>query len=421
MTIAVTFGVTGLYIFMAWNRMTTPDIYIQALESSGVYKEVTNIIEAQVTYYLKVQGKGLVETIVRQEAEGRGSENRFLDRNLIVWTLNTVIDNRSDRVVSALSEKIGLEENIQGVTESALIKSLGWVRGEVQAPQILVSIPTVEQVQSMSENGLARDGLVGIAFNAFGFGELPQCSNSTDEREVLRQIASGDFMNIKCITDRVTPALNERIGSSIPKESLARVETQINERFDLYKLDTLFQGVSNFVLNISQLKENIVQHRDTIHLIRTVSIWMIIISLASSIGAYIFSPKRTLKIFMYIGLTIGVFLSITGSVLNMIINNRITGSFDLSSLSFNSEAISLAQATLLSKSLESTLIYIGDHVHDYVVETGVWFMLVFGVLLLVTIILEKGGKKKILKWYQNMEAEVKNRYQKQAISGKTAN
>jgi len=413
MVFAVIFGVTGFYMLAAWNRVMTPDVYIEAFEESGVYREVTNVIEAQFTYYLQVQGKELVATIIQQEAEDEDSANRLIDRNLIVWTLNTIIDNRTGNVVSAMSDRIGLEENIQNFTETALTKSLGWVRGDVQAPRVLLSIPTVEQVQNINERGLARDGLTGIAFNAFGFNELPECTSNSDEREVLSQIAGGDFMNIKCVTDRVTPALKERIESTIPADSLARVEARVEERFDLYKLETLSQGVTDFVLNLSKLKEQVVQHRDTIQAVRSFSIGLIVAAFIFSVAAYAFSPKRTIKIFMYIGLFTGLLLSAVGSILSVTIADRISGLIDLSGLALNSEAISLAQATLLSQSLEMSAIYIGQHIHDYVIWTGITLMAAFGVLLLATVFFERGGKKKMMEWYENVEAGVKSKTQKQ--------
>lgn len=412
MVFAVVFGVSGFYILTAWNRILTPDIYIEAFEKSGVYREVTNVVEAQFTYYLQVQGKELVAAIVQQEAEDEDRENRLIDRNLIVWGLNTIIDNRTGNVVSAISERVALEENIQNFTESALTRSLGWVRGDVQAPQVLVSIPSVEEMENISEQGLVRDSLTGIAFNAFGFSGLPECPNNTEEREVLRQIATGDWLNIACITDRVTPAVKERIESTIPADALANVEARIQERFDLYKLDTLSQGVLDFVLNLSRVKEQAVAHRDNIQAVRSLSIGLIVAAAVFSMGAFVFAPKKSAKIFVYIGLYTGILLSAIALILNMTIANRLTGLIDLTGFALNSEAISIAQATLLSKSLEMSAIYIGQHIHDYVIRTGLALTVVFGVLLLITIFFERGGKEKMVNWYENFQAGIKSRTKK---------
>lgn len=407
---AILSGFVGVYVLSIWHRALSPDLYKNALDQSEFYTEVTNIIEAQVTYYLQIEGKSLVENLVQAELKDKDGEDRLINREIIVWGINTLITNKTGDAVEQLSQNIGLEENIQSVTESALTNSLGWVKGDVEPPKVLAVIPSVEEVENFETSQLLRNSLQDLAYNTLGFEGLPVCPTKEDERFALRQITKGEWIGVACVSEKITPALKERINQTIPEDALANLEGRLEDNTKLYKLDTLAQGLSDVLLNLSKAKEQVLQIRDDINAVRYVAIGLIIFSVTTSIGAYAVSPKRSSKLLLRIGLIVGGLLSIVGIITSSVLGNKLTELFDFSNVNINSEAISVAQATLFGQSIQSVVVYIGEHISDYVIQNGLIIVGVFGLLYLIEIVLGKGGKDKIKDLYRNLEKKFDARY-----------
>lgn len=409
LVLAIVLGFTGSYILALWQRALNAEIYVEALDQSGVYTEVTNVIEAQVTYYLKTEGKLLVETLAEEQLREDEDENRIINKALLIWLLNSVIDNRTETAVSRVSQRIGLEASLKTYSETAITNTLDWVRGDVEDPQIFALIPSVEELENREKFNL-RAFLLDFVYDTLGFNDLPECPDSDSARDALRQISEGQWLGIACVSEKIRPAVVERIGESIPENALADVEQTIQESNAKYRLDTLTDGLNEFVLQLSKLKEQILNVRHMMESLRVGAIVLILLSLLSALGAFFVYPRRNFRVFAVIGLGIGLSLTIVGVILDLVLRNEITNAYDLSEIDISSEAISVAQSALLADSLYQMVFYIGDHVNDYAIQAGLIITALF-LLILVVLFIANGGKDKIIKFHDNFGTQklTKNR------------
>lgn len=406
--LAIIVGVLGLYTLSVWNRALTPDIYTNAFEQSGVYTQVTNLIEAQATEYLKVEGKQIVDNLLAESDQGiLQDDRRILNDELIAWMINTVIDNQTANVVDRLSERIDLEQRVANRTESFLQTTTSWLRGEIESPQIIELIPPSEEVAELEPLDLATAGIIYVGKLAFGLDDLPLCSSSQSATEALELIAQGNVREIKCTNEQIDLAINSAIESLLPEEPLRRFKDQIGWRIDLYRIENLFESVQDALMQLSVLKEDLRNFREEVQLVRSIALVLIVFSVLFTLLAFLFANERSAKLVLWIFTITGITLFVTALTTNFVFVTALPNVIDLSRFSVDSEVLSTANAILLENSLTEATEIIASSINDYVLVTALMLLMLSGIPLLLIILYERDVHIKLMNMIRDLVMWVK--------------
>jgi len=342
--LAVILTVGSLSLFTVRQKLLDPDVYTDALRQSGIYEEITDIVEDQLTRELIDVGKTAVAELGIQEKEDD------VINNVLVWLLNTIIDTQTGTLVSYISDSVGLENLVQQVSEKAILYALEWLSGERETPEFLKYVPTKAELEAVREINVA-DVIALVTRRAIGIEDLPECANREELITNLNLVKDGRILKLTCTSPELDEVINQTIIRLIPQEMIVTVESTIQGYIDQANLQPIIDQAFTIAIQVAEEKEMLEQVREYVIASKQVIIWMFVFSLLTMIGALLLAESKRLRLFAIIYFISGIIILVKGvfgySALPYIILNTVSFE-DL----FVSGALAPAQTALLIESIK---------------------------------------------------------------------
>jgi hypothetical protein len=368
-------------------KILDADMYKEALSQSGIYSVTTQVVENRITDTLITLQKGVVVELGIVENE----EDPSILNNILVFVINTLIEEASTEIVANFSQNIGLEEGIKNTAENSIDNSISWLKGDVNDPKIFAYIPPPEQIKAIRDANLS-DFVYYITGEIFGTNNLPECQSPEEVRQTLIFLSNRELENVSCTNEDLNILISGQIEEIIPSKVLADAEREFMTFLDSYKLTPVIDQFFEVSLFISNAKNTLINFRESLQTTKEVSVLALFSStIFVGFAVYLQEKGKRLKLFFEIYLVSGVILIVYSLLHYVFLSKIISDTFAISDVSFSEGFMTPEQEALFLNSLNSAFLYLLRNLSSTTLLVG---LLIFFVFFLPFLLIKAGEKRK---------------------------
>jgi hypothetical protein len=388
---AILFTVISLSVLTVRAQLLNPQMYTDALEESGVYSSISDILETKTTSYLISAQKQLVSTI----ADSYNPENQVVQKlePVVVLFLDSLIDRETEKAVSQVFEKLQVESALKNGSAGVITYSVDWLAGIREDPKFLSYIPDPERLTEIKDQG-AVPFFVSQVKQDIGVEDLPPCETVTQVTQNLSTIAQGKISDVTCYSPEIKAVVERGAEVAAPKIAQTQLAMTVNDYLEKYQIRTLVEDLFNSLLNIAYLKQDLYQLREYVIQSKEWAVNGFIISLIMLVIGLILTEKRRIKTLFTVYLVSGISMTVWAVFNMMSLSYLVNKSMPNNLALITDPAISTAQKIALANSIRQAGAYIAQDLVSGMLTIGLLMVAVsLGGLIVVKIFQKRKSKK----------------------------
>ena len=387
------------------NQALNPELYTDALYQSGVYTQATNVVEEYTTNSVVDLSKSFLE----EQKKKRKEEDQKISTIGLEAVLEYLIQNKSDEFVRAVYKSIDLEGNMQKQTEEEITATVEWLKGNREDPAIYAYIPSVEQMESLEDEGILKSVTVIGFLRAFGVSELSECSNEEEIQENLERLQGGKLREVTCTSESLKPIIWEEVLKIVPEELIDKAQANVDDFLEEYNLKPVVDQIFTFIKEMSKFKEYTYTVRDYISYNRYAATTLFFIAVVLSFLVLLLAKGNKFVTFFGMYFAIGFVVVLASLSYRFIISGVVLNSMNFDGLQIESEEVSSATGELFFQSVEKASEKIVYNLANDAIAAGITIILITGIILLIysAIRNRRELKKGVANGYEKVKKEVK--------------
>ncbi|NQT29163.1 MAG: hypothetical protein HQ596_01190 [Candidatus Saganbacteria bacterium] len=342
-TLAVILTVSSISLYTVRHRLLDPNTYTNALENSGIYQEIGDLLAEQIT-------KKLVAIEKKAVSELDITKNDNFANNLLFWTVNSVIESQTGPLVKYALDTIGVEQLLQKASKIPIQYTLEWLSGKRDTPFFIKYMPTKAELDAV-RNIRFNDVVVLITRRALNIDNLPQCKNNKETVASLSAIRKGNILDIACTTPEIDPLINLKISGLIPKELTKAVEGPVQKFIAETNLQPVIDQAYAIAVEIDGQRASLLALRQRVALLKHLAVWMFILSLIAAISAVVLAEKKRVRFLAQLYFIGGLIICAVGALGYLVLPSIVLNILDLGRLAAT-DVIAPTLALILIESIK---------------------------------------------------------------------
>ncbi len=406
-SIAIILITAGIFVLTTWYRILTPDLYVTALAESGIYTQITEIVEDYATTATVALVQNTTSTVTTQATTAL--LERITQENQLQPRGELVVERLGDRAGDAVSQRIEpevasivaqatqsmqLEQNLQRITEESLTATANWFRTAAPAPAFFSYIPEPAQVDALDHFGLLKLGALIAVHNSSGLAKLPVCRTQQEVTDNLYKIQNGELKAITCTSQSIQTVVVKELENTVPFQLLDRLQLRMYEALEVYGITQVLNNMKELVRGLSMVKAEILATQEFVQSVKKLGVVLLMFSLPFVfLATAIAEPGKRVMSLLYVTLASGVTLILAAAFYLFTFPEYFLGAINLQRI-LTLQSLPPARAALLYESLNSAASAVATGVVDYTMMLGTIFVLV-GISGLLGIKLHKKHTAKL--------------------------
>ena len=371
----------GILNYSHWKQITNPSLYTDALDSSGIYNQVSEILESYTVYAVSGFSDQLITQIATSITESVFQRESGPGAIALTGVITSMVREKLPEVVSKGFESLEVQTKIQTNTNTAITGVVLWLKGEKNDPQIFRFIPSTKELESAKSQGIVKVASTYLLANIMGVTNLPQCETKEEASASLYAIDSGQIKNVKCVTEEIRPLLYQQVQSTIPTKITDQLQLALEGVLERYNITPITESIYMLLLGLAYIKQFALEIRDILGIMKSTGIFLILVSIPALIVTVVTAKRNRVR-------GIGVVLLTSGIIiLSMIAVERGVGYYIIKSLNIpaidiSNNVITEARSSVVMQSVENILVSISIGLYQDALTSGL-FLVVFGSAIII--------------------------------------
>lgn len=386
--VCLTLGVTNVAF---WKQLTNPNLYTESLESSGLVKQTSSILEAYAVNVLSGVSEDLVSSLATEFSNLIFQQENPIATQALTGVIVSLVNERLPQVVSQIFTTYKVEERITDVTINSITNVVLWFSGQKADPEFFRYIPSTQQLEIVESKGVVTIISTYALSSVLGVTNLPECQTQEQVQLSLYAIDEGQLRSVNCVNEEIRPILFAQVQNTIPSGALDRLDTAIEGFLETYNINPVIDSVYQLLFGISTLKEYAFEVREGLMIMYDVGMFLILISIPALFITVLTAKRNRIR-------GLGVTLSIAGfMILAFGYISQSIGAFgiqnlNLKSIDISNEVITMARSYSFMLSLENFMLSIVSGLFEFVVIVGLYILAGGLTLMFVGILLNRLNK-----------------------------